>query len=225
MLGDNARALVVAHDRAAQTVTFHPAYAAFCKDWGVIPRACGPYRARTKGKTESGVKFVKRNALAGRCFASQAELDAHLIAWMDRIDQRVHGTTKEAPLARFERDERQALQPLPQRPMPARERRLQRRVAHDTYVDVDTVRYSVPHRIVREHVAVGEHDVRIFHGGQLVAAHARSREPHAIVTDRTHLAGLWRPSDVEAPPDSPSALTSLGRSLAEYANVITAGAA
>lgn len=227
VLGDNARALVVAHNRAAQTVTFHPAYAAFCKDWGVIPRACGPYRARTKGKTESGVKFVKRNALAGRCFASQAELDAHLIAWMDRIDQRVHGTTKEAPLARFERDERQALQPLPQRPMPARERRLQRRVAHDTYVDVDTVRYSVPHRLVREHVAVavGEHDVRIFHGGQLVAAHARSREPHAIVTDRAHLAGLWRPSDVEAPPDSPSALTSLGRSLAEYADVITAGAA
>ena len=32
--------------------------------WGVQPRACAPYRARTKGKTEAGVKYVKRNALA-----------------------------------------------------------------------------------------------------------------------------------------------------------------
>jgi len=146
---------------------------------------------------------------------------------MSRIDQRVHGTTKEAPLARFERDERHILQPLPQRPLPSRERRLLRRVAHDTYVDVDTVRYSVPHRLVREHVevAVGEDDVRILHGGHLVATHVRSREPHAIVTDPAHLAGLWRATDLEPPTRTPSALTSLGRSLAEYADVITAGAA
>ena len=52
------------------TVTFHPAYLAFCRDWDVQPRACQPYRARTKGKIESGVKYVKRNALAGRRFAS-----------------------------------------------------------------------------------------------------------------------------------------------------------
>src|SRR5207245_751529 len=51
VLGDNARALVVRHDRGAQTVVFHPAYLAFCRDWDVVPRACGPYRARTKGKT------------------------------------------------------------------------------------------------------------------------------------------------------------------------------
>ena len=139
----------------------------------------------------------------------------------------MHGTTKEAPLARFERDERDALQPLPQRPFPARERRLRRRVAHDTYVDVDTVRYSVPHRLVREHVevTVGEHDVRIFHAGQVVATHERSREPHAVVTDRAHVAGLWRATHVDTPATEPSTLTSYGRSLAEYADVITAGAA
>ena len=55
VLGDNARCLVLARNRETQTVTFHPAYAAFCRDWDVQPRACRPYRARTKGKTESGV--------------------------------------------------------------------------------------------------------------------------------------------------------------------------
>jgi transposase len=64
VLGDNARPLVRARDRATGTVILHPAYLAFCRDWDVQPRACAPYRARTKGKTEAGVKYVKRNALA-----------------------------------------------------------------------------------------------------------------------------------------------------------------
>ena len=59
LLGDNARALVLGRDRGTGTVVFHPTYLAFCRDWDVQPRACAPYRARTKGKTEAGVKFVK----------------------------------------------------------------------------------------------------------------------------------------------------------------------
>ena len=106
VLGDNARCLVLGRNREAQTVTFHPAYVAFCRDWDVQPRACQPYRARTKGKTESGVKYVKRNAIAGRRFDSFAHLQAHLAEWKLAADQRVHGTTHEAPMVRFEREER-----------------------------------------------------------------------------------------------------------------------
>lgn len=82
LLGDNAKALVIGRDRETGTVTFHPAYVAFCRDWGVQARACGPYRARTKGKTESGVKCVKRNGLAGRAFESFAALEQHLVEWL-----------------------------------------------------------------------------------------------------------------------------------------------
>ena len=57
LLGDNARALVARRDRETATVMFTPAYLQFCRDWDVEPRACAPYRARTKGKTESGVKW------------------------------------------------------------------------------------------------------------------------------------------------------------------------
>ncbi len=185
LLGDNARALVLAHDRITRTVTFHPTYVEFCRDWDVVPRACAPYRARTKGKGEAGVKYVKRNALAGRRFDSFVELEAHLERWMDLADQRVHGTTHETPLARFERDEKRALRPLPARPLPAREQHLFRRVANDAFVDVDTVRCSVPHQLVRARVAVavGDTTVRIFHGARLVATHARSNEPHDCVVD------------------------------------------
>ncbi len=220
LLGDNARALVRGRDRATGTVTFHPGYLAFCRDWDVQPRACAPYRARTKGKVESGVKFVKRNALAGRTFASFTALEQHLAQWMDEADQRVHGTTHERPCDRFVGEEQTALRALPARPLPRREQRQRRRVASDAFVDVETVRYSVPYQLVRDHVevAIDEQTVRIFHGTALVATHARSREPFARIVEPSHLAGLWRVTTPREPVDS--TLSALGRSLAEYEAVI-----
>jgi transposase len=221
VLGDNARPLVEEHDRKAGTVRFHPAWVEFCKDWDVTPKACGPYRARTKGKTESGVKYVKRNALAGRDFESFAALEKHLVEWMAEADARVHGTTHERPLDRFEREEKAALRPLPSRPLPRRQQRLKRKVANDALVDVDTVRYSVPHRLVREsvEVQVGEAEVRIFHAGKLVATHARCKEPHGRVVDPAHWEGLWRARAVE-PAEDGSTLAAHGRSLEDYAAVV-----
>lgn len=220
VLGDNARALVRGRDRATGTVTFHPGYLGFCRDWDVQPRACAPYRARTKGKVESGVKFVKRNALAGRTFASFAALEQHLAQWMDEADQRVHGTTHERPCDRFVREEQAALRPLPARPLPRREQRLRRRVASDAFVDVETVRYSVPYQLVRDHVdvAIDEHTVRNLHGPTLVATHTRSREPFACIVEPAHLAGLWRVTTPLVPVDG--ALSAFGRSLADYDAVV-----
>ena len=116
------------------------------------------------------------------------------------------------------------LRPLPARALPRREQRLRRRVAHDAFVDVDTVRYSVPYRLVRDHVdvVVEEEMVRVFHGTAVVATHARSREPYARVIDPTHFAGLWRPAftpvDLTAAP-----LAGLGRDLAAYAAIVDGG--
>jgi len=221
ILGDNARALVLGRDRATGTVHFHPAYLAFCHDWGVRPRACAPYRARTKGKTESGVKYVKRNALAGLTFESFRSLEHHLTVWMAEADRRVHGTTHETPLDRFARDEQVTLRPLPARPLPRRQQRLRRRVAHDAFVDVETVRYSVPYHLVREHVdvSVGDEDVQIFHGTTLVATHHRVREPYARVLEPAHVAGLWRVAPTDTVPDI-APLAALGRSLDAYADAI-----
>ena len=221
VLGDNARALVSGRDRATGTVIFHPAYLAFCRDWDVQPRACAPYRARTKGKTEAGVKYVKRNALAGLAFASFAALEAHLTSWIPIADQRVHGTTHERPAARFARAEATVLRPLPAHPLPPRQQRVRRRVATDALVDLDTVRYSVPHRLVRDHVdvVVEAEQVQVFHGPTLVATHRRSHEPFSRVIDPAHYAGLWRRPTT--PPVAPApSLAALGRHLDDYAAVV-----
>jgi transposase len=65
VLFDNARALVDYHDAATGEVRFNERLLAFAGYWRFHPRACAPYRARTKGKDERGVGSVKRSAVAG----------------------------------------------------------------------------------------------------------------------------------------------------------------
>ena len=113
VLLDNARALVDRHDAVTREVTFNERLIAFARYWGFRPRACAPYRARTKGKDERGVGYVKSNAIAGHLFISWSALEAHLDWWMREVaDQRIHGATAEAPIERFARDEAAALRPL-----------------------------------------------------------------------------------------------------------------
>jgi transposase len=193
VLLDNARALVVHHDPATREVRFNDRLLAFAKHWGFRPRACAPYRARTKGKDERGVGYVKRNAIAGRGFASWAALEAHLAWWMREVaDQRVHGTTGEVPMVRFEREERQALRPLGGKPPFRQMRELVRCVQNDGCVDVDTNHYSVPWRLIGAQVGVvvSGGEVRISHAGAEVARHGQRQGRRERAVDRAHLRGI-----------------------------------
>jgi len=155
VLFDNARALVDYHDAATGEVRFNERLLAFAGYWRFHPRACAPYRARTKGKDERGVGYVKRNAIAGHDFISWAALEGHLDWWMREIaDQRAHGTTGEVPLRRFQREEAAALAPLNGRPPFNQMRELVRRVQADCAVAVDGNSYSVPWRLIGESVRI-----------------------------------------------------------------------
>ena len=154
ILIDNPKAMVLSHDAQTRKVTLNPAFSAFAADWGVEVRACAPYRARTKGKTESGVKYFKRNALADLGFVHYAGLETHTAAWMQQADACIYGTTHEVPRERFLAAEKEALRPLPTRPVAARLRRLRGKVVNDCLVNIDSIRYSVPHRYVGQLIEV-----------------------------------------------------------------------
>ena len=220
LLVDNAGALVLRHDRRRRVLTFTTGFEAFCRDWSIQARACAPYRAQTKGKTESGVGYVKGNALAGRRFSSLEELQAHLLDWSLKADERIHGTTGERPRERFEK-ERASLGALPERAIVVPSRRLLRRVASDALVDVDTARYSVPHRLVKEdlEVLVLEEEVVIFRGALEVARHRRAKEPRERVIDPRHYDGLWRPWE-KAVSERTLEEVFPGRTLAAYQAVV-----
>jgi transposase len=192
LLVDNAKALVDEHNVKTREVKFNDRFHAFCRYWGVTPRACAPYRARTKGKDERGVGYVKRNAIAGHRFDSVEAVESHLARWMREVaDTRVHGTTGELPLQRFER-EAAALKPLAAKAPFLQVRELTRRVHTDSCIEMDTNRYSVPWKLIGETVTVivAERQVRVLYAGQEAACHAQSPLRRATIIDRRHLIGI-----------------------------------
>jgi transposase len=231
VLFDNPRALVVEHDAATRSVTFNEKLVAFAKHWGFRPRACAPYRARTKGKTENGVGYVKKNAIAGRSFVSWEAFEAHLEAWTREVAElRIHGTTGEAPIARFVRDEAKALKPIVGIPPFRTTRELIRRVGSDCAVEIDGNAYSVPWRLIGESVRVTVTDtaVRVHHGTREVAVHAVVSGRRQRAVDPAHYAGVAGAngrSTANPTVDEPLAVAtpSLLRPLGEYEALIGGG--
>ena len=226
VLFDNARALVSTHDVATRTIMFNDKLVAFAKHWGFRPRACAPYRARTKGKTENGVGYVKHNAVAGRSFASWEAFEAHLEAWTREVaDVRIHGTTGEAPLARFMREEAKALKPIagiaPFRSL----RELSRIVGSDCTIEIDSNAYSVPWRLIGERVRVTVSDVavRVHHGRGEVAMHAVIGGRRQRVVDPDHYAGIAATDRGIAGESARPPADDLARSLTEYETLIGGG--
>jgi transposase len=210
-LYDNARTVVAG--RSDGKVLWHRVFEDFARYYGFTPRACQPYRARTKGKVESGVKYVKRNALAGKRFASWEHLNEWLLEWATTVsDLRVHGTTHERPIDRFAREQ---LTPIGERPLYHYERVKVRKVPSDGLVSIAGARYSVPVRYVGETVTVHETTAHheIFHATELIARHEKAAR-HAVVMRPEHYAGLLRPgrmgASLLAPPRWDPAFLGLG---------------
>ena len=94
---DNPRALVVRHDAVSRSVQFDDKFIAFAKHWGFRPRACAPYRARTKGKTESGGVL---GIGGGRAPLLERDLPEHVLAQnfpKQRVDRRGARTVRKRP--------------------------------------------------------------------------------------------------------------------------------
>ena len=114
LLFDQMKAVILEDHRAdGGKLLENPEFLRFAAHWGFRIRACRPYRAKTKGKVERPVAYVRGNFVYGREFLGDGDLDAQRLTWLDRTaNVRIHGTTKEAPRLRFERDEQAVLQPL-----------------------------------------------------------------------------------------------------------------
>lgn len=223
VLLDNARALISHHDPATREVTINPRLHAFARHWGFRVRACAPYRARTKGKDERGVGYVKRNAIAGRRFESFAALEAHLEAWIREVaDVRTHGTTGEPPCLRFSRDEAHRLKPVDGLPAFLTSRDLVRRVSSDCAVEVDGNAYSVPWRLIGERVSVSVTgtELRVSHAGREVACHRLRPGRRARIVDRAHFEGITggplARAEGQAKPETAPVSPELLRPLSEY---------
>jgi transposase len=231
LLYDNPRTIVLSKDEANGTVEWNRRFKDRMDFYGAEVKLCRYYRAQTKGKVESGVKYVKRNALVGRRFASYDEVNVWLEQWASTVaDQRIHGTTHERPAERFEREERMKMIAVDARPPSRESRTISRRVSHDAFVEVETNRYPVPFAWCRAEVSVEltPTEVRIVHEAESIV-YERELEHQRVIrwSGEPRLLPRQAASDApaEAPRFDPAWLARVGqvaaRPLDAYAALVT----
>lgn len=164
------------------------AYAECAEGYGFKIDACPPADPQKKGIVEAGVKYVKGNFLPLRSFRDLADLNTQARAWvMQEAGTRIHGTTREPPLARFA-VEKPLMRPLP---LVAPDLGVWARVSvhRDCHVQFERMLYSAPFALIGKRLWLRATDaaVSIFDDYRLVAAHPRARKPGTRVTVNDHL--------------------------------------
>ena len=171
LLYDRMRTAVI-RDGERDGIVYNRALIDLARHYGFIPRACQPYRAKTKGKVERPFRYIREDFFLARSFRNLADLNDQLRRWLDGVaNPRLHATTRRVVTEAFA-EERPHLRPLPLAPFRS-VLRLERRISRDGMVSVGGNAYSVPdatrRRLVEVHTLATE--VRIFEGDVLIAAH------------------------------------------------------
>jgi transposase len=194
VLVDNQKSAVLQASNSGSP-RFNERFVDLANHYGFTPRACRPYRARTKGKDERMVGYIKQNFFVRyRAFASWEHLNQLTEQWLrEEADLRVHGTVKEVVAERFER-EKVLLQPLPTLRYDTSYLEY-RQVAWDGYIDVRGNRYSVPAPLAGQRVAVRiglDGLLRVFQADQLVTSHTLKSRQEGWSTFREHQSEMWK---------------------------------
>ena len=194
VLVDNQKAAVLIH-QAGQPPRFNERFIDLATLYGFRPRACQPYRARTKGKDERMVGYIKHNFFQRyRSFESWAHLNQLAEQWLrEEADPRFQRTVQEVVAERFER-ERPHLNPLPRERYDTSYREM-RQVGWDGYIDVRGNRYSVPGELAGRRVTIRislDDSLRVLDGETVVAHHQLQPAHQGWVTVADHHARLWQ---------------------------------
>ena len=230
ILYDRMKTVVLGTDARGE-VRWQPTFLDFARYWGFTPRLCRAYRPQTKGKVESGSKYLRGNFLCGRVATSVGDLQRQLRVWTAEVaNQRLHGTTHRIVREAW-REERAQLQPPAGRlPFPYGPT-VVRRVGRDAYVNYRGSRYSVPWQAAGQEVTLratgGE--LEIWQHGSRLAVHTLGGGKHEVHTVPAHHADL--PSSTTTGPGVKNRITILTgapevevRPLAAYETLAGVGA-
>jgi transposase len=166
------------------------AYRECAEHYGFRIAPCRPRTPEHKGKVESGVHYVKRNFLGGRMVTTLTQANADVRQWcLTTAGERIHGTTRDRPLDRFQQTEQGKLKPLPTAAYDLAIWKLVK-LHRDCYLTFDNAYYSAPFRLIGQQLRVrgGTTTVRIYTMDyQLVATHTRAQQPGQRQTHPDHL--------------------------------------
>lgn len=168
----------------------NPAYQEFAEHYAVAILPARVRKPRDKAKVETGVLIVERWILArlrNHAFFCLEDLNTAIAALLERLNTRPFKKMAGCRRSRFLELDQPALRALPPRPYEFAEWK-KAKVHPDYHIEVGRAYYSVPYRLVGERVEVRltVSVVEIFHGGQLIAAHARATERGRRSTRHAH---------------------------------------
>lgn len=176
------------------------AYAELAEGYGFKISPCPPRDPKKKGIVEAGVKYVKKSFLPLRSFRDIHDANAQLREWiLSEAGNRVHGTTREAPLTRFASVEKALLKPLPDiAPLPAVW--VEVTVHGNAHVQFQKCLYSVPFRLMHQRLwlKATATTVQIYQDLTCISQHPRLKRPGARSTCNDHLppeALAWKLAD------------------------------
>ena len=170
ILYDRMKTAVIGEDGNGHIV-YNRSLLALAQHYGFHPRACRPYRAKTKGKVERPFSYIRQDFFLARTFRNLDDLNGQLDDWLATVaNVRVHGTTQKIVAEAFAAEQTE-LQALPATPFDA-VLKLERRVSHDGLISIGGNYYSVPDR-TRRIVEVQQLPdvIRILDGDSIVAIH------------------------------------------------------
>ena len=169
-------------------------FAGFCGRVGVGWVILDPADPQAKGVLERSHRFLRSNFEPGRRFANHHDFQHQLDGWCEKVNRRVHRTTRAVPAERFA-DERTRMRLLPER-LPDVDRRFVMRVPQQPYVRVDRNDYSIDPRFAgrRVEVRVCQQHVAaiVLDTGELGCRHRRAFAGGLTVTDPHHQTELER---------------------------------
>lgn len=189
---DNLKAAIIQAYTRDHEVAVQQAYRECAEHYGFLIDPCLPRKPQHKGKVErGGVGYLQQSLLPLLPpNATLTEANRRLQQWLiTTAGLRVHGTTREVPLTRFEHVERAALHSLPRAaydPAVWKACTLYR----DGHVTFEKAYYSAPHRLLGQRlwVRAGLQTIRLFtEQFELVATHPRATQPGQRFTQPDHL--------------------------------------
>lgn len=189
ILYDRMKTAVLGEPEQSKAIIYNPKLLACGSHYGFMPRACKPYRAKTKGKVERPFRYIRADFFMARQFTDLADMNRQLRHWLDAVaNARVHATTGRVVLEHF-RQEQPSLQALPVGRFDA-VLRVERRVSSDGCVSIGGNYYSVPDGTRRRalEVETTADQVRIHEDGRLIAVHAllQGRRQRSVLTGHRH---------------------------------------
>jgi transposase len=189
ILYDNIKQIIIERAMKPKDHTWNAKFDDFFSYCGFTPRLCKPYNPQTKGKIENSIGYVKRDFLLGGTFSSLSDMNRQSMHWLNRVNNAVHGTTKEIPVERLKQENLKTLKGV--QPYQVR-REEHRKISNDSYVSYRGNRYSVPYQFAGRAAILEVDETRIIIrvGSEVICSHDIVPGHCRAIRKKEHFAGL-----------------------------------